>query len=238
MFGRRPIFVAAIDSDPDMSQAEKLGCAVQWALTEKQSLNGACLNGANLSGLNLENQDLSGATLTGATLNGANLRNANLSGAFMKGARICNARLDHANFDGADLNGADLIDTNCEATLFDNAILHCTNFQGANVLRASFTCAKLGRDMLTYPQWCSASLGAIEQNALLQFSRVPELLDNWEEAVRLGHSRTIDLHTEADSSSPWEVFFHSVWIGDTPDSHPTAKVALDWIQKAIRIRDA
>lgn len=238
VFGRIPIWTAVIDAKPDTSEAEKLGQAVQWAMANGKPLVGAQLRMANLSGLDLSNQDLSGADLTGASMNGVNLRMAKLSGAILKTARICNSRLDHANFDGADLQGADLIDTNCEATLFCNANLLSTNFQGADVLRASFTNAKLGRDMLTYTQWQSASLDPIKLNALQHFSREPLFLDRWAELIQYGRSGAVDIHQAADPGSLWEAFLHSVWIGDKPEDQPTARIALEWIQAAIKIRDA
>jgi hypothetical protein len=41
----------------------------------------------------------------------------------------------------------------------------------------------------------------------------------------------------ADSSSPREKFFLAIRKGDTPKKNPFAKIALDWTEEAISIRD-
>jgi hypothetical protein len=41
----------------------------------------------------------------------------------------------------------------------------------------------------------------------------------------------------ADSSSPREVFFLAIKKGDTPKTNPACKIALEWTEEAIAIRD-
>jgi uncharacterized protein YjbI with pentapeptide repeats len=72
----------------------------------------------NLSGLDLSNLDLSGGQFQGSTFTGANLANSNFQ----------SASLDRANLTGANTV---LIGTN-----FLGALLHCTNFSGADLTPA------------------------------------------------------------------------------------------------------
>jgi hypothetical protein len=41
----------------------------------------------------------------------------------------------------------------------------------------------------------------------------------------------------ADSSSPRERFFLAIKKGDTPKKNPACKIALEWTEEAISIRD-
>ncbi len=77
-----------------------------------------CQN-CNLSGVDLSNLDLSGGQFPGSTFTGATLAYSSLQG----------ATLDNANLDGADtiLFGANFV----------SALLHCTNFSGADLSQAT-----------------------------------------------------------------------------------------------------
>ena len=88
--------------------------------------------GSKLKGADLISCDLQGANLSGADLEGANLRHCDLRGASLRGANLGGAGLFNADLEGADLSFADLSDA-----VLDRAALCDTNFEEANLHRAS-----------------------------------------------------------------------------------------------------
>jgi hypothetical protein len=52
-----------------------------------------------------------------------------------------------------------------------------------------------------------------------------------------GGSIVNGLTFQADQSSPRELFFLAIKKGDTPEKNPACKIALEWTQEAIAIRD-
>ncbi len=56
----------------------------------------------------------------------------------------------------------------------------------------------------------------------------------------IGNGKTIQengIAFNVDSSSPRETWFMNIRKGDTPETNQCAKIALEWIDEAIAIRD-
>lgn len=95
-----------------IEEADTVDEAVEYAVRNHISLEGADLSNADLSGADLRctclrNTDLSGADLTGTDLSDTDLRKADVSGADLSGADLTGTDLT-----GADLSGA-TIDYSC-----------------------------------------------------------------------------------------------------------------------------
>ena len=112
--------------------------AVQKALKNETSLDGANLYKANLDGASLNRASLNRANLNGASLNGANLYKANLDGASLNGAN-----LDGASLNGASLNGANLYKANLDGANLNRASLNRANLDGASLYKANLDGANL-----------------------------------------------------------------------------------------------
>jgi uncharacterized protein YjbI with pentapeptide repeats len=187
------------------------------------NLGGADLGGANLGGANLRGADLGGANLGDANLGGANLRDANLRDANLRGAD-----LGGANLGGADLGGADLRDANLRGADLGGAkkdflseVLKLPNELEA--LRLALTEGRV--DGSTYSGHCACLAGTMA-NAL-------HLDDYTGSAIAAAPGIVF----EASASSPREVFFGAIREGDTPETSSASKIAVEWTDEAIAIRD-
>lgn len=126
--------------------------------TQRISLRGADLSGANLSGV-----DLSGANLSVVNFNGANLREANLSGADLRGAK----------FTGADLSSANLSEA-----IIDRFDPGYSDFVNVDFFRANLSKANLSRVDLSSADFSGANLsGADLSSRVGPFDRVRQLTD-------------------------------------------------------------
>ena len=127
--------------------------AVEEAVRQDISLNGANLRYANLEGANLKDADLKYANLYGADLRCANLRNANLRYAIhidadlrnadLYGADLKCANLRNANLKGAYLRGADLEGADLSGAKLERAELLFADLKGAKLEGADFSDAYL-----------------------------------------------------------------------------------------------
>lgn len=95
-----------------IEEADTIDEAVEYAVNNHISLEGADLSDTDLSGADLKcacfrNTDLSGADLTGADVSDTDLRGADVSGTDLSGADLTGV-----DFTGADLTGA-TIDYSC-----------------------------------------------------------------------------------------------------------------------------
>ena len=117
--------------------------AVEEAVRQKASLDGANLNGASLNGANLNRANLNGASLDGANLNRANLYGASLDGANLNRASLDGANLNRASLDGASLDGASLDGANLYGASLNGANLNRANLYGASLDGASLNGASL-----------------------------------------------------------------------------------------------
>jgi hypothetical protein len=210
-----------------------LGLAVRKALEAGADLGGADLRGANLGGANLGGANLGGANLRGADLGGANLGVANLGGANLRDANLRDANLrgadlGGANLGGADLGGADLRDANLRGADLGGAkkdflseVLKLPNELEA--LRLALTEGRV--DGSTYSGHCACLAGTMA-NAL-------HLDDYTGSAIAAAPGIVF----EASASSPREVFFGAIREGDTPETSSASKIAVEWTDEAIAIRD-
>jgi hypothetical protein len=172
--------------------------------------NKANLSGADLSGANLSDADLSGAYLRGADLRGADLRDANLSGANLSGANLRDAYLRGANLSGANLSGANLSGANLLPIKAD--FIEVIS-QAPREVPALIHALKAGRvDGSTYSGECSCLVGTI---ARAQGCDVD----------------SPQFNIPKDSSRPIERFFMAIRKGDTPETNPASKLALEWAEQ-------
>ena len=215
-------------------EADSMKVAVELACKQGADLSGAYLRGANLrgadlSGAYLRNADLRGADLSGAYLRNANLRGADLSGADLSGAYLSGAYLRNANLRGAYLSGADLSGAYLSGAYLSGADLSGAYLSGAYLLpiKADFIevisqaprevpalieALKAGRvDGSTYSGECACLVGTIA-NA---------------RGINVDSS---ELGIPKDSSRPVERFFMAIRKGDTPETNPASKLALEWAE--------
>ena len=194
------IFECEADS---MKVAVELACK-QGADLSDANLRGANLRGADLSGAYLRNADLRGADLSGAYLRNANLRGAYLSGADLSGAYLSGAYLSGADLSGAYLSGAYLLPIKAD---FIEVIS-----QAPREVPALIEALKAGRvDGSTYSGECACLVGTIA-NA---------------RGINVDSS---ELGIPKDSSRPVERFFMAIRKGDTPETNPASKLALEWAE--------
>jgi uncharacterized protein YjbI with pentapeptide repeats len=104
-------------TDAQLQHAILVGAELTDAQADGAHLQGADLSDAQLGRVNLANAQLQGANLSGAHLDGATLSGANLEGANLSRAVLNNAKLDH---------------TKMKAVLLLEAVVHGTDFTGAD----------------------------------------------------------------------------------------------------------
>jgi hypothetical protein len=215
----------------------QLGFAVKKAFETKTDLSGANLRGAYLRGANLSGANLSGANLSGANLRGAYLRDAYLSGANLSGANLRDAYLSGANLRDANLSGADLSGANLSGANLSGANLRDANLQSfkqdliAEVLRLPDELEALRETLIagkidgsTYSGECACLAGTLAKARGLSGYQGETIING-------------EIIFHANSRSPREVWFMTIKRGDTPETNPAAKAALEWVDEAIAIRD-
>ena len=129
-------------------EQEKDRGSIETAVTRRQNLTGAWLEGIDLTGANLENVCLYGAVLRfarlgGARLNRADLRYADLAGSDMEGAELADALLEGCGLAGASLRNAVLRYANAAGANMERADLSGTDLQSAHLMRADLRGATL-----------------------------------------------------------------------------------------------
>lgn len=195
------------------SRGAQIGFAVRKAIRAGVDLSRADLTGADLSGA-----DLSGADLRGADLSGANLAGANLTRTNLTRTNLAGANLDSANLAGANLDGADL--THFRQDMITE-ILRLPDELDA--LRVAITAGKI--DGSQYSGKCCCLAGTLAK------------------AHGIKPYFGADIPTSAGvfrarASSPRERWFSMIRSGDTPETNPASRLALEWVDEAIAIRDA
>jgi len=144
-----------------------------------------------------------GAYLRGAYLDGAYLDGANLRGAYLGGANLRGAYLRGAYLDGAYLEGA--LWEGIQDDIYD--ILASAPAEVPGLLAA----LKAGQiDGSTYTGDCACLVGTIAKVRGCDYSALAGI--------------------RPDSSRPAERFFAAINPGDTPENHPLAKFAEQWIE--------
>jgi hypothetical protein len=155
--------------------------------------------------IDLSGANLSDANLRDADLSGANLRGANLSDANLSGADLSGANLSDANLRGANLSGADL--RPIKTDFFDVLIRAIPEISGLKLA------IKEGRvDGSTYTGDCACLVGTIANVKHCNYEKLPNNL-------------------KPDSNRPIERFFTGIKKGDTPETNPFSKLAVEWIEE-------
>ncbi len=176
-------------------------------VSERTNLIRANLIRANLSGADLSGADLIRANLSGADLSGTNLSGANLSGADLSGTNLIRANLSGADLSGTDLSGTDLSGADWAGTRDD--FVSVLNSCPAEVsgLRTAIVEGRI--DGSTYTGACACLVGTIANVRGESPYSLPDLAPN--------------------NNRPAERFFLGIRIGDTPESNPLSKLAVEWI---------
>ena len=206
------------------SDNESMKLTVSAAVDQSVSLRGANLRGANLRGANLRGADLSDADLSGADLSdadlrvadlscadlgGANLRGANLRRADLRGANLRGANLRGANLRGADLSDADL--SGADLTKFRDDVWAVLSSSPREVpaLREAIISGRINGS--AYEGECACLVGTLANARGCKFESIPGLAP--------------------DSSRLAETWFIGIKTGDTPETNPMSKLALEWVDE-------
>ena len=190
----------------------------------RASLRSADLARARLAQADLAHADLAGADLRGADLADACLTKADLTRAYLLGADLAGSNLAEADLTGAYLRGADFTGSNlAEADLthikndFLAAVLWLPNELDA--LRSALISGKI--DGSTYSGKCACLAGT-----LARARGISGYNGEW-----IGNFHT-------DSNSPREMWFTGIKPGNMPETNQVARIALEWTEEAIMMRDA
>jgi uncharacterized protein YjbI with pentapeptide repeats len=160
-----------------------------------------------------------GFAVMSAAKENANLGGADLGDASLGGASLGGADLRYADLSGADLRGADLRSFRAD---FIAEVLklpaELDNLRGAIIA---------GRiDGSTYSGECACLAGTL---AKAHFGNDVAYDGN---DIDLGVITFV-----ADSGSPREQWFMLIGVGDTPETNQASKIALEWLDEAIAMRD-
>jgi hypothetical protein len=192
-------------SDADLRGADLRDADLRDANLRDADLRGADLRDADLRGADLRDAYLRDADLRGADLRDADLRDANLRDADLRGADLRDANLRDADLRGADLRDADL--SPIKADFFDVLLRAPREISG---LRAALVGGRV--DGSTYEGECACLVGTIAH-------------------VRGGQYDALGNGLKPDSGRPIERFFMSIRKGDTPETNPASKLAVEWLDE-------
>jgi uncharacterized protein YjbI with pentapeptide repeats len=95
-----------INYDASTLYPVKMGLAVEYAVKNKISLDGANIAGVICSGMNLDEGSFVEAVLDGAQLDNCSLIKTNFTKASMHASNLSESKTDGAIFEGADLSCA------------------------------------------------------------------------------------------------------------------------------------
>ena len=254
-------FTAAILFEHD-AEDNSVKLTLQLAVTNKVDLRGANLSGADLSGADLRGADLRSAYLCDAYLRSAYLRSANPNGAYLRSANLNGANLNGANLSGAYLSGADLRSADLGSANLSGADLRSTYLSGADLRSAYLGSANLSGADLRSAYLGSANLQSIRADfydvlshagrevpaliGALKNGRVDGSTYTGECACLVGtiaNARGVDVHSDffpipRDASRPAERFFMGISKGDTPETNPASKIALEWAEAWLGMQQA
>jgi hypothetical protein len=145
-----------------------------------------------------------------ADLRYANLRSADLRYADLRSADLSSADLRSADLSSADLRSANLRSADLRSIKADVFMVLA---YAINEIPALITALKDGKvDGSTYKGPCACLVGTIAKER---------------------HVTTKELQgaIKPDSSRPAERFFMAIKEGDTPDTNPASKIAMEWAQE-------
>jgi hypothetical protein len=205
------------------------------AVAKKINLSGSNLSRSNLSRSNLSRSNLSGSDLSGSNLSRSNLSGSNLSRSDLSRSNLSGSNLSRSDLSGSDLRGSDLSGSNLRGSDLSGSNL--SGFKADLIaevlklpdelenLRTTLMAGKI--DGSTYQGECACLAGTIAKHR--------GITDIMGEAG--GQIQENGCVFKADSSSPREIWFMAIRPGQTPENHQPAKLALEWIDEAIAIRD-
>ena len=128
-------------------------------------------------------------------------------------ADLSGADLSRANLSGANLSGADL------ETFRQDFIAEVLNMPTElDALRVAIIAGRI--DGSTYSGECSCLAGTLASASGIDGYTGDDIGD-----------------FRASTSSPREIWFATIKRGDTPETNPAAKIALEWLDHAITVRD-
>ncbi len=192
---------------------------------------GASLSRADLSAADLSRANLSRANLSRANLSRANLSDANLSCANLSCANLSRADLSRADLSAADLSAADLSRADLSRANLSRANLSDANLSRANLSRANLSDAK--KDLLSvlsqFPNEVPALRAAIVQGTINGAVYEGECC-----CLKGTIAKAKGVHyTECTpcSGDPAERLFLAIQEGDTPETNPVSKIALEWLDE-------
>jgi uncharacterized protein YjbI with pentapeptide repeats len=213
----------ALASNIRLSDADLSGADLQGAYLSRCDLSDADLSRCDLSRCDLSGADLRGADLRGADLRGADLSRCKLSGAYLSRCDLSDADLSRCKLSGADLSRADLSRANL-STVKQDFLAEVLRLP--NELEALKDALLAGRvDGSIYSGSCACLAGTLAK---------AHGISNYNgRDINLGNN--IVFHANAES--PREMFFTAIQPGDTPEKNGAARIALQWTEEAIAIRD-
>jgi uncharacterized protein YjbI with pentapeptide repeats len=232
----------------DLSHAILSSASLSGSNLSRASLRGANLSGAKLSGADLSSADLSSASLSRCDLSHASLSSAILSGANLRGASLRGAKLSGAKLSGADLSSADLSQASLSYADLSSASLSYADLSCADLSRANLS--KVKQDFLAEVLHLPNELEALKDALLagqvddsIYSGSCACLANTLAKAHGISNYNGGDINLgnnivfHANAESPREMFFTAIRPGDTPEKNGVARIALQWTEEAIAIRD-
>ena len=174
-------------------------------LRMRYALEKATAAKANLSGSDLSGSDLSGSDLSGSDLSDSNLSDSNLSDSNLRGSDLSGSDLRGSNLSDSNLRGSDLLSIKTD---FWDVLLRAQ--PEVAQLRAALVGGQVNGS--AYEGRCACLVGSI---ANFRGTNYLELSNN----------------LRPDSGRPIERFFMGIKTGDTPETNPLSKVAIEWIDE-------
>jgi len=214
---------------------------VEAAVKQKVNLRGSNLRGSNLSGSDLRWSDLSWSNLSGSDLSWSDLRWSNLRWSNLRGSNLSGSDLRWSDLSWSNLRWSDLRWSNLRWSDLRWGNLRWSNLRWSDVAPAR---SDFLSEVLKLPNELEFLRDALKAGKVDGSTYVGEcrcLAGTLAKAKGVknynGENIKNGLMFHADAGSPREVFFRAISKGDTPKKNPACKIALEWTEEAIAIRD-